>query len=211
MAYFPMFVELEGSECIIIGGGEIAYRKAEALLAYGSALTVIAPSFSVNFRTLKQQVTLREKSYEEGDIDRPLLVIVATDDTVLNQQLSEYCKNKNIPVNVVDEKEHCSFLFPSLVKKGEISIGISTGGNSPVIAKWLRKRISEVVTDDYAILAQKLGDIREFVKKKISGSKQRSHIFYELAEQGIKNGGELKEDVINKVMRQYEQDNQNRK
>ena len=119
MPWFPMFVDLTGRPCLIVGGGTVAARKAEKLRPYAPSLTVIAPEFVPGF----ENCTLLPRPYRPGDEDGMSLVIAATGDPILNHAISTTCRAKNIPVNVVDDKEYCSFLFPCVPaaagKRGE--------------------------------------------------------------------------------------------
>ena len=124
MPYFPMFVDLTGQPCLIVGGGAVAARKAEKLRPYSPDLRAIASEFVSGF----EGCTLLRRPYIPGDEDGMALVIAATDDPDLNHTISAACREKRIPVNVVDDKEYCTFLFPCLVQEGELSVGISTGG-----------------------------------------------------------------------------------
>ena len=123
MPLFPIFINLEGRRVLIVGGGHVALRKAERLSPYGADIFAVAPEFIPGFAGIPG-VTLLERRFEPGDIDGAALVIAATDDPELNAAVSELCRWENVPVNVVDDIEKCSFVFPSLVRRGELSVGI---------------------------------------------------------------------------------------
>ena len=116
MAYFPFFVDLEGQRGLIVGGGTVALRKAEKLLPYGPALTVVAPEPVSELAALPVELTRRE--FQPEDLDRADFVIAATDNEEENHRISALCQGRKIPVNVVDDKEACSFLFPALCGEG---------------------------------------------------------------------------------------------
>ena len=151
MAYFPFFIDLAGKHCLIIGGGEVAYRKIRILLDFGVSIHVVALEFCKEIKHLKvnhhlaHHLTMDKRAYDDNDFKDVLFVIAATNDTVVNHKIAQICKDKNILINAVDQKEDCSFYFPSLIKKGDIVTGISSGGNSPVLAKNIRKKIEEVI------------------------------------------------------------------
>ena len=140
MPLFPIFINLEGRRVLIVGGGHVALRKAERLSPYGADIFAVAPEFIPGFAGIPG-VTLLERRFEPGDIDGAALVIAATDDPELNAAVSELCRWENVPVNVVDDIEKCSFVFPSLVRRGELSVGISTGGASPSAAQYIRRGV----------------------------------------------------------------------
>lgn len=140
MAYFPMFVELEGRPCLIVGGGAVALRKARRLLPYGPCLTVVAQSFVPELEALEGAVLCR-RAFRPRDVEGQALVVAATGDGALNREIAALCRARRIPVNAVDDKDNCTFLFPALVRRGPLSIGISTGGASPTAAVYVKEKI----------------------------------------------------------------------
>ena len=181
MAYFPMFVELRGQKVLIVGGGRVALRKAEKLLPYGPAISVAAPEICAELKALPD-VRCTEESFSDALLNGADMVIAATDDRTLNSRISTLCQEKRIPVNTVDDKELCSFLFPCLVKKGSLSIGISTGGASPTAAICFKEKINDCIPENIDEILDYLGDIRETVKAAFPGEKTRSRVFRELFE-----------------------------
>ena len=176
MPYFPMFVDLKNRPCLIVGGGRIAARKAEKLLPYGPRLTVIAPEICTELDGLPGIMLLR-RAYEPADLEGMVLVIAATDDAELNHAISTACRTKNIPVNVVDDKEHCSFLFPCLVQKGELSVGISTGGASPSAAIWVKEQVNDVLPAELDAILAWLEALRPRLKGAIPDETHRAALF----------------------------------
>lgn len=144
MPLFPIFLDLRGKKVLIVGGGHVALRKAERLAPYGASITAVAPEFAPGFAALSG-VTALERRFQPGDVDGAALVIAATDDAELNAAVSELCAWEGIPVNVVDDLALCSFVFPALVRRGELSVGISTGGASPSAAQYIRRLMEEQV------------------------------------------------------------------
>ena len=140
MAYFPMFVELEGRPCLIVGGGAVALRKARRLLPYGPCLTVVAQSFVPELEAL-EGAALYRRAFRPRDVEGQALVVAATGDGALNREIAALCRARRIPVNAVDDKDNCTFLFPALVRRGPLSIGISTGGASPTAAVYVKEKI----------------------------------------------------------------------
>ena len=148
MPLFPIFLDLRGKKVLIVGGGHVALRKAERLAPYGASITAVAPEFAPGFAALGG-VTALERRFQPGDVDGAALVIAATDDAELNAAVSELCAWEGIPVNVVDDLALCSFVFPALVRRGELSVGISTGGASPSAAQYIRRLVEEQVPDGF--------------------------------------------------------------
>ena len=179
MAYFPFFMDIEGQNCLIVGGGKVALRKAEKLLPYGPVIHVVSPGFAEEFFSMSA-LYLTEEQFRPEMLENMSFVIAATDDTELNHRVSVLCRARNIPVNVVDDKDACSFIFPALVKRGALSVGISTGGASPSAAIYLKDRIN-------ALLPERLDEILSFleaaridVKSAFPAEEDRSAVFKEL-------------------------------
>lgn len=196
MPWFPMFVDLNNRPCLIVGGGTVALRKAEKLRPYSPALTVVAPEFVPGF----EEYTLLRRPYLPGDEDGMALVIAATDDADLNHTISRVCYEKNIPVNVVDDREFCSFLFPCLVQEGDLSIGISTGGASPTAAVWLKEQISALVPENFDAVLSWLEAQRPRIKERIPDERSRSALFALLFSRCLERGRPLTEDELEELL-----------
>lgn len=167
MAYFPFFVDIDGREGLIAGGGTVALRKAEKLLPYGPRLTVIAPHILPELQNIPS-ITCLEKDFTPSALQGKDFVIAATDDASLNGLISRLCREAHIPVNVVDDKELCSFLFPALVKRGELSVGISTAGASPSAAVYVKEQVEAALPENFESILDFLSTAREQVKARVS-------------------------------------------
>lgn len=209
MSYFPFFIELEGQRGLILGGGNVADRKVRMLLEFGVNLTVVSLEFSQSLRQLATEqkirpyLTLEQRSFQEEDLNHVLFVITATDDRKLNHEIARLCRERHILINAVDQKEDCTFYFPSLVKRGEIVTGISSGGNSPVLVHKLRKNIEKVVPDYYPALNQQLGSIRQQVQEQVATEARRKQCFEELFAIGEEKKGILTEEEVESVIKKY--------
>jgi len=203
LAYFPMFIDLENKKVLIVGGGTVALRKAEKLLPYKAALLVVA-------HTVDKRIKLLEGlRYEERDFDASLLdgccmVIAATDNHRLNHSIADMCNEKNIPVNVVDDKKLCSFIFPSLVKRGDLSVGISTGGASPSAAIWLRERIEQLLPESLPKILDYLSEMRGEVKMRLVREKNREYAFKHMFSACMEKGRELDPEEYETLIREAE-------
>lgn len=155
MAYFPLFIDLEGARCLVVGGGPVALRKARTLLDYGAQVTVVAPRVQPALAALPG-VTVCARPFAEADLAGARLVLAATDDRTLNERISRLCRERAIPVNVADSREESSFLFPSVVRRGPLSVGVTTGGASPTAAQYARRAVE-------AALPEELGDILPYL------------------------------------------------
>ena len=196
MPYFPMFIDLTGQPCLIVGGGSVAARKAEKLRPYSPDLRVVAPHFQADF----EACTLLCRSYIPGDEDGMALVIAATDDADLNRTISNACRAKNIPVNVVDNKELCTFLFPCLVQEGDLSVGISTGGASPTAAVWLKEQISGMIPAGFDEILAFLEGLRPQIKATIPTEKERSTLFAALFQACLRVGRPMTEAELEEFL-----------
>jgi siroheme synthase-like protein len=206
MAYFPFFVELEGKTCLIAGGGMVAYRKALVLKDFGPEITVVGLEMIPEMEQLaagrEKTMTLIRRGFEDKDIQGADFVIAATSDEELNRHISDLCRQQKIPVNVVDVQEECSFIFPALIKEEDIVVGISTGGSSPTIAQYLKKRFKEAIPSGFGMLASQLGNYRELVKEKVPSLTVRTEIFKTMVKEGIRQGGVFtREQVIELIER----------
>lgn len=179
MEYFPIFVALTGQTCLIVGGGRIAYRKAVLLNKAGAKLKVVSLTIADDLRELVEagggECALRE--FTESDLDGCRLVVSATDDSHLNRQVSESAQQRQLPVNVVDSPEFCSFITPSIVERGPITIAISSGGAAPVLVRSLRAKIEGMVPVAYAGLASLARSFRGRVKAAIATESERRHFW----------------------------------
>ena len=174
MAYFPFYADIEGMRWLIAGGGGVALRKVRDLLPYGAVIEVVSPDMSPDLNEMAKDsayadtLKLTRRAFEDRDLDRADFVIAATSEPGLNSRISDLCRSKRIPVNVVDVKEECSFIFPSIVRDGPVVVGISTGGMSPVIARYLKARIRSVMPDSLGELTTRLGGLQRDNQKTCS-------------------------------------------
>lgn len=213
MAYFPFFVDIEGKRWLIAGGGAVSLRKAGDLLPYGAVVQVVSPDMAAGLAELKacaeygDRLQLCVRKFEDSDLEDADFVIAATSDSGLNSRISQMCRDRRIPVNVVDVKDQCSFIFPSIVRKEPVVVGISTGGMSPVIARYLKARIGTVIPGGLGPFTAQLGGYRERIKALFPDSPGiRSALFYELAEEGLRNDCRLTDEqadcIINRKLEQ---------
>ena len=185
MAYFPMFMELKGKKCLVIGGGSVAYRKIKTLLEYEIEIIVIASDFLAQIKELEQKnkeriscITKEISSMEELKgyhlkKEEISFIICATNKKGVNQRIACWCRENRIPVNVVDQKELCTFLFPAVVKKGDVSVGITTSGVSPVASSYLRECIEEIVDDNFLEFLDEMGEYRIWLKNNVEREEER--------------------------------------
>ena len=214
MGYFPFFMDIEGKKGIVVGGGKVAARKVEKLLLFGPALTVVAAVIEECMwiqRELLQKdaaasLLLEERAFVMEDLSGADFVVAATDDTVLNGQIAEYCRTERIPVNVVDDREKCTFFFPALVKNGPLTVGISTDGKSPAAAAWVRQEISGILPERIGDIIDLLGQIRPVVMQREPDETGRKKLFEKMfcycMEKGETVSTDELMDLLHKLARQ---------
>ncbi len=185
MDYFPIFYNLKGQDCLVIGAGEIAARKIELLMRAGAKITVIAEKIGSAVMRLQETHALKinETVFTPGDLRQYKLIVSATDDETTNKLVAETANGQGVPVNVVDNPSLSSFIFPAIVDRSPIVIAISSGGSAPVLARLLRAKIETVIPPAYGKLAALAEKFRDKVKQHIKIAPQR-RIFWEHVFQG---------------------------
>ena len=190
MPYFPIFTDIKDKTVLIAGGGRMAARKLKSLAAFKPCVVLCAPEISGEtegtIKKLKAQgleIRLIKRPFEENDLNGVFICIAATDDRQVNAHISGLCAKKGIPVNVVDDPGLCSFNFPALVLRGELTVGISTAGLSPAAAGGTRRLIDGMLSDNAGDIVSYLGSIREKVFELTKGREGlRSKMFSGLYE-----------------------------
>ena len=166
MKYFPLFFNLKNKSCLVVGGGEVALRKCELLESAGVAITLVgievSPELKAFLSSALHQINVREFSPE--DLDDKVLVICATDDSEINKKISILAQEKNLPVNVVDNAELSSVIFPAIVDRSPVIVAASTSGTSPVLASQLREQLELLLPHNLGNLANFLGLMRKQIK-----------------------------------------------
>ncbi|MCK9395790.1 MAG: siroheme synthase CysG [Methylobacter sp.] len=185
MDYFPVFLKLKGQACLVVGAGEIAARKIELLARAGAKITVIAREISPTVLSLQaaHNLTLLQQAFSPVDLGEFRLVVSATDNADTNCLVAKTAEEQNIPVNVVDNPELCSFIFPAIIDRSPIIAAVSSGGAAPVLARLLRAKIETVIPPAYGRLAGLADRFRDKVKQHIEQPAQR-RIFWENILQG---------------------------
>jgi len=184
MDFLPIFLNIRDQICLVVGGGTTATRKVELLLQAQAKVRVVAPQLSelLSQWVKEGRLTHHAAKFTPAEIHHCQLVIAATNDKVVNQEVSRVAKAQGIPVNVVDHPELCSFIMPSIVDRSPVQIAISTGGTSPVLARLLRARLETLIPSTYGQLAEFVANFREQVKQRLSPKERRR--FWETVLQG---------------------------
>lgn len=180
MDFLPIFMNIQGRDCLVVGGGGIATRKAAMLHSAGANILIVAPKVCGELRQLAEDGEYQHiaRGFQTDDLKGKSLVIAATDNEAVNQQVSKRAKARRLPVNVVDNPKLCSFIMPSMVDRSPLQVAISTGGASPVLARMLRTHLESNIPNAYGKLAALVEGYREQVKAAFSSVEQR-RIFWE--------------------------------
>jgi siroheme synthase-like protein len=186
--HYPLFLNISGKSCIVMGGGKIAERKVAMLLKFNAEVKLISPKITGALSKLSKsgKIEVIEREYEDGDLEGASLVFAATNRREINERIKKEAQTKGIPVNVVDDPVLCDFIVPSIVKKGPIIIAVSTSGVLPSLSKKLRKEISEYITADYIKYAHIIGKFRKLLIEKVENRKKRAEIMAEISKTDMK-------------------------
>ena len=182
MRYFPALLDLKGKLCVVVGGGRVAQRKVRSLVKAGALVKVISPQISESLfqSEIKGKIVHRPRSFRSDDLRDAFLAIAATDDRATNERVSRLAFRLKIPVNVVDDPAHSSFILPSMVEQGDLLVAISTSGQSPALAKLLRQRLQKEIGPEYSFLLKLLGAVRRKVRSFGLSQKRNQIIFRKL-------------------------------
>ncbi|MGZ8811948.1 MAG: precorrin-2 dehydrogenase/sirohydrochlorin ferrochelatase family protein [Thermoanaerobaculia bacterium] len=185
--YYPVYLDIEEREVLIIGGGNVCARKAETMMKYGAHVTIVSPDFTDEIQHWAKEgvLKLRQKAYEEADLTGASIVIASTDDPCINARIARDCRRRKIPVNVVDVTHLCEFIVPAIVERGTIQIAVSTGGKSPALARTLKEDLQKFVGPEYDEVNQVLGSLRTAAKKILPTDVDRKRFFDGIIASGI--------------------------
>jgi len=167
-SYYPIFLNVAGKKCVIVGGGQVALRKAEALLDRGAVVQAISPDFCSELDRLAEngKITSLQRNYRSGDLHGAFIAIAATDDRGVNLAVAKHARETAVPVNVVDDPDNSDFIVPSCIRRGDVTIAISTAGRSPALARKIRSRLEKELGEEYAALAMLIDEVRSEIKEK---------------------------------------------
>ena len=180
MVCFPLFVDLNDKTALVVGGGPVAARKARVLLDYGPRVLVCAPRFVPELEQLSGAELLRQPFVPEL-LEGVSLAVAATDDRVLNRTVAQLCRKRAIPVNVADSREESTFLFPAVVRRGRLSVGISSGGSSPTACAYLRRELERALPQALGPILDWLEELRGELRDSLPRAKRRdvfAQLFY---------------------------------
>ncbi|MBN1848114.1 MAG: bifunctional precorrin-2 dehydrogenase/sirohydrochlorin ferrochelatase [Deltaproteobacteria bacterium] len=184
MSYYPILVDLEDRKVVIVGGGNVAQRKIDTLLEYHADIYIIAKDLTPALQSYAKanRIQFLGPDLNESHLDGAFLVIAATDDMHLNHKVGEMAKQRGLLINAVDQPKDCSFIVPSVVKRGELVIAVSTSGKSPALAKKIRQSLSDQFGDEYAEFLDLMGRIRKDILAQGFSQEENSRVFHALVD-----------------------------
>jgi len=185
--YYPIYIDIENRDVVIIGGGNVCARKAETMMKYGARVTVVSPEFTDEIEQWagEGKLAIKRKHYDDGDLEGANIVIASTDDQRVNEQIAADCRRRRIPVNVVDVTPLCEFIVPAIIEKGSIQIAVSTGGKSPAVARTLKEDLYRLIGPEYAELNDVLGTLRDGAKAVLPTDVDRKRFFDGILADGV--------------------------
>ena len=146
-SYYPVFLNISGRKCVVVGGGKVAWRKVKGLLEFGANIEVISPDICPELNELAEtgEINVLPRSYHTGDLQGAFVAIVATSNSDINQEVVKEARRSGVLVNVVDDAEDSAFIVPSCLRRGNITIAVSTAGSSPALARKIRTRLKKTL------------------------------------------------------------------
>ncbi len=182
MKYYPICLDIQNRNCLVVGGGSVGIRKVITLLNCGAHVTVVSPAASAHLQELANNglIILKKRFFRSSDLDSMFLVCSATDNQELNRQIHTEAESLGMLCNVADRPEVCNFILPSIVNRGDLIIAISTSGQSPAFAKKLRKDLEEAFGSEYAEFLKLMGAVRKKLLRQDHQPEAHKHFFEQL-------------------------------
>jgi siroheme synthase-like protein len=165
--YYPAFLDLSRRKCVVFGGGKVALRKVRMLRQFGARVEVVAPELCAEMDALRSDGSIEAKvrRFEPGDLESAFVAIAATDDSDTNERIASEARKRRVLVNVVDVPRLCDFIVPSYLRRGDLTIAISTSGASPSLSKKVRIRLEKEFGEEYSALSKLAGEVRAELKR----------------------------------------------
>ncbi|MBI5583740.1 MAG: bifunctional precorrin-2 dehydrogenase/sirohydrochlorin ferrochelatase [Deltaproteobacteria bacterium] len=187
MRYYPVFLDLQGTSCLVVGGGQVGERKVKSLLDCGAVVHLVSPELTPYLEEAVRQgkVVPAGSAFAPAQLEGMFLVIGATDDPEVNRQISAEARARNLLCNIVDRPRECNFIVPATVRRGDLTIAVSTGGRSPALAKKIREDLEKRFPDSYNKYLELLGRIREYVLSRGGPQEENQGIFESLVSSAL--------------------------
>lgn len=201
MAYFPFYTDISKKTFLIVGGGRVAQEKVNRLRRFTEDIIVIAPDTEISLETGSPRVLRRE--YQEEDLDMADYVVAATGIQEVDRKVAKDCRRRGIPVNVVDDRDYCDFIFPAIAKRGDLTVAVSTGGTSPAYARKLRQEIEEMLPPEIEGILARMSEVRSEAAERISDQKKRAAFYKKLLTKLIADGNTTTEEEIRSLIEEF--------
>jgi len=187
MKYYPVFLDVRERPCVVVGGGQIAERKAIALFDAGADLAVISPSLTPVLAELarKGKITHHRKTFAEQDLAEAYLVIAATNDPAVNEAVARECRKRGILVNAATSPDEGSFVVPSVVERGDLLIAISTCGDSPALARKVREDLERTYGQEYEVFLEKMANLRRRLAHDVADEDMRRKVYQAVVDSDV--------------------------
>ncbi len=204
MKYYPACLDVRNRDCLVVGGGAVAFRKARTLLDCGACVTMISPAFADDWNTIDETACLSRvvRPYRSEDVAGRFLIIGATNDEAENRKISRDALRLNILCNIADLPDACNFILPSIINRGDLIVTVSTSGKSPAFAKRLRKSLEKSFGEEYTEFLRLMGAIREKLLATEHAPEAHKPLFETLIDRGLLEmirDGET--ETINRLLR----------
>jgi precorrin-2 dehydrogenase/sirohydrochlorin ferrochelatase len=187
MCYYPVNLDVQDKDCLVVGGGSVGERKVRTLLECGARVTVVTILATEGLHTLASEgrIDLKTRGYKPSDVEGTFLVIGATDSEEINEKISEDAARRGLLVNIADRPAACNFVLPAIVRQGALLIAISTSNKSPAVARRIRQNLEEEFGPEYAVLLNLMGAIRQRLLAQAKSPEAHKHMFERLLDQGL--------------------------
>ncbi len=187
MRYYPVYLDLRGRTCVVVGGGEVAERKSLSLFDAGADLIVVSPQLTHTLQELagKGKVLHRKKSFDDNDVNGAFLVVAATDDGRVNESVAQACRKAGILVNVATSPDASTFIVPSIVERGDLLIAVSTCGDSPALARKVREDLERVYGPEYGVFLERMALLRRRLLTEVADEEVRRKIFQAVVDSDV--------------------------
>lgn len=207
MPYYPIFIDLKGKRVIVVGGGKVAERKIETLLEYGAIVDVITRQLSPSLSRYVEEERIKHigEEFNESCLNDAYMVIAATNDPLLNHQISLNARKRGLLINAVDQPSDCDFIVPSILRRGDLQIAVSTSGKSPALARKIREDLEKKFGDEYKTLLIFLGGLRKEILSRGLSHDENSRMFHAVIDSHILEAISSKDwnevaSILNKIL-----------
>jgi len=207
ISYFPIYLEIKGKKVLVVGGGIVAQRKIESLLETGALIVVVSIKVTNQIRQFEKEgrIKIIGRQYEESFLENVFMVIAATDNAELNHRVSKDAREKGLLINAVDQPQDCNFIFPSVMKRGDLTLAISTSGKSPALARKIREQLEQEFGQEYEVLLKIMGNLRkEILSWKLPQDRNKG-LFNQLIEGSLLEAARKRDwnrasEIINRIL-----------